>query len=65
MTQVIIDRQRRGTQLDGLAGGVQPALRNVRTRFNQDWILKQVVGRAILLKDDDDVLDLSRGDRGA
>ena len=62
MVRVVIDPQRTRTQLDRLASGVDATVGNIGPFCDERGILKQIVGSAVLLEDDDQVLDLSWGD---
>src|SRR5215475_10709603 len=56
--QVVANTQRTRIQGNRLARGVSPAASDVSPGGDQDRILKQVVGSSVLLKHDDDVLNL-------
>jgi hypothetical protein len=59
MAEVKIRAKRRRSQGNGLPGRVDPVCSDVRTTGHEHWVMKQVIGSAIFLKDDHYVLDLS------
>jgi len=68
VVEVVILRRRAGgaqvdrTERDRLTRGVLALLNNVGTAGNQDRVLEEIVGGAVLLEDDDYMLD--DGDHG-
>jgi hypothetical protein len=60
VVEVEVRSQREGTEGDLLTFRVYTAVGNVRSCSDQRWILKQVIGSSIFLKDDYDVLEFPR-----
>jgi hypothetical protein len=59
VVRVIIHAERTRTQWNGLTAGIDATVGNIGPFCDEHGILKQIVGCAILLEDDDHVLDLS------
>ena len=59
MAEVVINPQRDRRERDGLAQGINTTTGDVGPGVDQILIVKQIVGSAVLLKNDDDVFDLS------
>ncbi len=58
VAEIVVIAQVDGRQRNDLYRGINTAAGDVRTPRDQDWILKQIVGGAVLLENNDDVLDL-------
>src|SRR5271165_1005265 len=57
VAEVIVDGEAHRAERDGLAFRVQSRLGNIGLPRNQHGVLKEIVGRAILLDDNHDVLN--------
>ena len=57
VAEIVVVSEVDWAQRDGLALGVDAVLDDVGAACDQNWILKQIVGCAVLLEDHDDVLD--------
>jgi len=59
VAEIEVGRQADGNEGDGLSLRVRSTLNNVSSAADEHLVLKQVIRGAVLLKDDDDVLDLA------
>ncbi len=57
VAEIVVVSEVDWVQRDGLALGVDAVLDDVGAACDQNWILKQIVGCAVLLEDHDNVLD--------
>jgi hypothetical protein len=59
VAEIVFRNQGNGRQRDGLPRRRLPAAGDVRAAAHQNGIMEQIIGRAVFLEDDHDVVDLA------
>src|SRR5579872_758428 len=65
VVEIVVRSQRHGSKLNGLPRGIYGGARDISAGFDQDWILKEIIGRAVFLKNHHHMLDLPGSDTSA